>query len=290
MRISQKISILALFFLYPQVTQAADATLFLSSGSGVWQTNKAITTRLIVNSGGTDINAASGIIKYDPKMIRVEKIDRNKSIFELWTKQPLFDNKAGTITFSGGAPKKIRSNVGFIMNITFTPLRSGKTDISFASGSSMILAANGSGSNIIKEAWTANYNFGTLAAVNDGRRLAKRVSGNILLQVEKKGEAWYVFPNDNRRYFLGRPEDAFNLMRKLGLGVTHDYMKQKIFPTAVTGKILIDVGDKGKAYYIHPKTRVAIYLGRPDDAFQVMRKNGIGISNDMISKIDDWAI
>lgn len=46
--------------------------------------------------------------------------------------------------------------------------------------------------------------------------------GRILLQVEKKGEAWYVNPNDGKRYFLGRPEDAFNVMRNLGLGISDD--------------------------------------------------------------------
>jgi len=286
----QSIILLIICFLFPITGHAAEARLFLSSGSGIWQTNKVMTTRLTVNSGGADINAASGVIKFDPKMVRIEKINREKSIFELWTKQPLFDNKNGTITFSGGAPKKIRDNAGQIMTITLTPLRAGKTNLEFASGSSMILAANGSGDNIIKEAWTANYNFGTLSAVNEGKKLSQRMSGSILIQVEKKGEAWYVYPNDNRRYFLGRPEDAFNLMRKLGLGVNHDYMKQTIFPTAVAGKILIDVGDKGKAYYIHPKTKKAFYLGRPDDAFQVMRQNGVGINNDLISKIADWAI
>ncbi|MEA2088394.1 MAG: serine protease, partial [Patescibacteria group bacterium] len=46
--------------------------------------------------------------------------------------------------------------------------------------------------------------------------LSKRVSGNILLQVEKNGEGWYVYPDNKKKYYLGRPADAFNVMRKLG--------------------------------------------------------------------------
>jgi hypothetical protein len=41
------------------------------------------------------------------------------------------------------------------------------------------------------------------------------------LQVEKNGEAWYINPNDLKRYFLGRPTDAFNIMRTLGLGISN---------------------------------------------------------------------
>ncbi|MCU0679067.1 MAG: CAP domain-containing protein [Planctomycetes bacterium] len=44
-------------------------------------------------------------------------------------------------------------------------------------------------------------------------------SGRIFLAVESRGEAWYVNPVDQRRYFLGRPEDAFTLMRSFGLGI-----------------------------------------------------------------------
>ncbi len=47
-----------------------------------------------------------------------------------------------------------------------------------------------------------------------------RNDGLIFLQVENHGEAWYVNPGDKRRYFLGRPEDAFTAMKKFGLGIT----------------------------------------------------------------------
>ncbi len=51
---------------------------------------------------------------------------------------------------------------------------------------------------------------------------AKNQAGRILLQVEKNGEAWYVSPENNKRYFLSRPADAFNVMRNLGLGISND--------------------------------------------------------------------
>ena len=52
--------------------------------------------------------------------------------------------------------------------------------------------------------------------------LTDDLSGQILLQVETNGEAWYVNPNDSKRYFLSRPTDAFNIMRNLGLGISND--------------------------------------------------------------------
>lgn len=56
--------------------------------------------------------------------------------------------------------------------------------------------------------------------------------GKIFLQVEKQGQAWYVNPADKKRYFLGRPEDAFAVMRNLGLGIS-DANLGKITTTAI---------------------------------------------------------
>lgn len=55
---------------------------------------------------------------------------------------------------------------------------------------------------------------------------ATNLSGKILLQVEENGEAWYVNPLNNLRYYLGRPDDAFNLMRRFGLGITTENLNK----------------------------------------------------------------
>ncbi|MFA5644708.1 MAG: FISUMP domain-containing protein [Patescibacteria group bacterium] len=51
---------------------------------------------------------------------------------------------------------------------------------------------------------------------------SKKHSGKIFLQVERNGEAWYINPLDNKRYFLGSPLNAFNIMRQLGLGISNE--------------------------------------------------------------------
>lgn len=104
--------------------------------------------------------------------------------------------------------------------------------------------------------------------------------GKILLQVEDNGEAWYVYPKNGLRYYLGRPADAFDVMRNLGLGAKHDLIHEtEIFPDNLLGMILLDVEQNGEAYYIYPIDKKKYYLGRPDDAFQIMRELGLGISN-----------
>ncbi|MCK4745090.1 hypothetical protein KAS41_03435, partial [Candidatus Parcubacteria bacterium] len=51
------------------------------------------------------------------------------------------------------------------------------------------------------------------------------------------------------------------------------------------GRILLKVEDLGKAYYINPVNRTMSYLNRPANAFQIMREQGIGITNENLEKI-----
>ncbi len=50
------------------------------------------------------------------------------------------------------------------------------------------------------------------AKINYDLNLANKLKGSILLQVESNGEAWYVSPDDGKRYFLGRPTDALKVL------------------------------------------------------------------------------
>lgn len=178
--------------------------------------------------------------------------------------------------------------------------------------------------------------------------LEEKLKGKILLQVEEKGEAWYVSPHNFERYYLGRPDDAFVLMQVLGMGITNDDLgKIKIaheyfsgadsdgdgIPDAVeksigtdlhnsdtdgdhysdmeellsdynpkgeglieidkklskklAGQILLQVEGGGEAWYVNPDNLKRYFLGRPGDAFELMRRLGLGISNTDLAKIKE---
>lgn len=116
----------------------------------------------------------------------------------------------------------------------------------------------------------------------------KRLTGKILLQVESKGEAWYVSPFNLKRYYLGKPRDALNMMRDLGLGISeNDYNSfNGKAPERLAGKILLRVEKKGEAYYVNPAHLEMCYLGKPRDAFEIMKKQGLGITDLDLGKIE----
>ena len=126
---------------------------------------------------------------------------------------------------------------------------------------------------------------------------AQSLSGRILLDVERNGEAWYIYPKDNKRYYLGRPQDAFKVMRELGLGISEiDFQKiasagmevdgDLELAKKLAGNIILQVERNGEAWYVNPLTLKKHYLGRPDDAFAIMRELGLGINRKNLSYIN----
>lgn len=123
------------------------------------------------------------------------------------------------------------------------------------------------------------------------------VRGRILLDVENAGQAWYVAPQSLKRYDLGRPEQAFTVMRTLGLGISNaniagipvsnqpDNGGDRALREALAGRILLQVESHGEAWYVYPGDLRRYYLGRPEDAFNVMRDLGLGITSNDLSTI-----
>lgn len=170
--------------------------------------------------------------------------------------------------------------------------------------------------------------------------LYKNLRGKIILKVEAAGEAYYVNPQNESMHYLGRPDDAFAVMREQGVGISNAnlakikiglselsgidtdadglsdmfedaigtdktkkdtdgdgfddgkevgggynpkgtgvYSSDDNFTNNQKGKIFLQVEGKGEAWYINPQDGKRYFLGRPADAFAVMRKLGLGISN-----------
>src|SRR6056297_1100482 len=176
----------------------------------------------------------------------------------------------------------------------------------------------------------------------NAQNISEKISGQILLQIERNGEAWYVNPKTNKRHYMGRPVDAFALMKNQGIGVSNENLRRipvalknlsgkdsdqdglpdlledslnmnknkkdsnsngindykelknknskkaelnKKFIQKQKGKILLQVRGYGEAWYINPKDGKKYFLGRPADAFKIMRGLGVGATNNTLSQI-----
>ncbi len=176
--------------------------------------------------------------------------------------------------------------------------------------------------------------------------LYDNLRGKIILKVEDFGKAYYIHHQENEIYYLGRPEDAFQVMREQGVGITtkdlrkipvglvtvtgrdsdgdglSDLLEDAIgtnrnnqdtdndkysdkdellasfnpsggdeveidfeFAEKQNGKIFLQVEQNGEAWYVNPSDGKRYFLGRPMDAFSVMKDLGLGISNENFVKL-----
>jgi len=146
--------------------------------------------------------------------------------------------------------------------------------------------------------WSEEQNEETRQVIERETRLSAepdeelflRLKGKILLQVESAGEAWWLNPDDKKRYFLGRPSDTWRIIQDNGIKIAGDELIQylyfdKSFPPVTAGRFIINEDDLMEVYYVIPQTLYGIKLNAALEASQVIKEQGLGISNENIRKI-----
>lgn len=127
-------------------------------------------------------------------------------------------------------------------------------------------------------------------SVEPDEELYSRLKGKILLQVESRGEAWWLNPDDKKRYFLGRPSDTWQMIQDKGTKIAGDELVQslyfdKSFSSIMAGRFIINEDDIKDVYYVLPGDLRGIKLNSPQGAWQVIKEQGLGVSNEDIRKI-----
>lgn len=125
--------------------------------------------------------------------------------------------------------------------------------------------------------------------------LIDRLAGNIMLMVDERGEAWYIDPISRARYYLRDGETAYDFLRAFGLGISNTDLEQIPSETdavgggdmaeRLAGRILLQVEERGEAWYVNPSDLKRYYLADGDAAYTIMRELSVGTMSSWISDI-----
>lgn len=77
------------------------------------------------------MNVVDGTITYDKDKLEIREVKINNSLLSLWTKEPIFNNEIGELSFTGGTPDGFNGKDGQILEITFFAKKEGLSLVGF---------------------------------------------------------------------------------------------------------------------------------------------------------------
>jgi len=146
------IALIAVFVLWGNPLYAADVILAPATGS--YTTGQTFTVAVRVAPSGSSINAVEASLSFDVGVLNVVSVNKDGSVFSLWTTEPTFSNSAGTISFGGGSPTPFTAQSNLV-NVTFRTVGPGSGNLRVANAS--VLAADGMGTDIFRTGGQATY-------------------------------------------------------------------------------------------------------------------------------------
>lgn len=137
------IAVMSLLVLPTSIDVVAD--MRLEPASKTVALGETFTVDIVVEAS-VPVNVFAGDLSFDTETLKVEKIDYNTSIADLWAEEPWYSNGEGTLNFAGGTTRKggfTGSEV--LLSITFKTIGEGSG--SFVISDARILKHDGLGTD-----------------------------------------------------------------------------------------------------------------------------------------------
>jgi hypothetical protein len=242
LRNSSVIFVAAALIVLPLCASAAE--LYFSPGSGTFAAGDSFSIKVSVDPKGENVNAADGVVTFDPALASVTSVSKDGSAFSLWTADPTFSNTEGTVTFSGGTPTAFAGK-STVATIKFKAKAQGSLKMGFKSGS--VLAADGKGTNVYTAGVESLYEIGA-AAPKVETKAEETPSGGFLAggdppiapsissPTHPKSDAWYG--TSTVQFTWKPPADAVTIRTILSQKETDtptEVQKNATDPLTITG-------------------------------------------------------
>lgn len=239
--------VLGTWFAWVGVVEAA--SLRVTPGTGVYQAGATFTARVQVVTAGNPVNAAEGVLSFNPNELAVVSVNRSSSIFNLWVAEPTFSNTAGTISFSGGVPAGYTGSIGDVLSITFRAKNAGSPRVSFSSGS--VLANDGRGTNVLTAMNGGTYTIQAASSAPEPERIVEYVPPantpdrpTVTSKTHADPADWHATNTAELAWFV--PSDVTAVRTLLSSAPTA--IPSKVYETPISSLTLTDLPE-GESYF-----------------------------------------
>ena len=241
--------VLSFCFLLLSIAQTTEAaTLSVSPATGVYTVGSPFTVNILLNTQGKAVNAAEGLLKFNPNELKVQSISQSGSVFNLWAVEPAYSNSAGTITFGGGSPRGYTGSNGSIISVRFLPQGAGTAKVSFTSGSA--LAADGSGTNVLTSMGSGSFTISAQSATPEPEQIEYIAPANtpgaptVISSSHPDQEKWYTSTNADLKWNIPTGITAV----RLGLDASPNNVPTVVYDPPVSSKTIEEL-EQGIQYF-----------------------------------------
>ncbi|TSC76188.1 MAG: Uncharacterized protein G01um101431_809 [Parcubacteria group bacterium Gr01-1014_31] len=139
-------SVLAAVFFWGGVVHAA--SLSIGPATGTVTVDSTFDISLFVNTEGDTVNALEVSVSFPPDKLQLVSPTAGKSVIELWTGPPRFNNLTGRIDLQGGIPGGLKVSQGQVIKLTFRARSVGTALVKFLDNSK-VLNHDGRGTDVL---------------------------------------------------------------------------------------------------------------------------------------------
>src|SRR3989338_6710130 len=184
--------ILFFFLFLPKISLAT--SLSVSPVSGTFSVGSTFNVSVLLDTEGKSINALTVFLTFPPDKLQVVSPSVGRSIIDVWTVPPKFNNAKGTIEFAGGIPKGIIASNGVLTNITFRVKSVGDAIIKFLDKSAVFLN-DGLATSDLSKVGNGVYQF----------RLPPPAGPIVVSNTHPDQDTWYPNPDASLQFGSDSP-------------------------------------------------------------------------------------
>lgn len=127
--------------------QSQEVDMYLEPKDALLVPNDIFTVSVVIKST-IPVNVFQGTLRFNEKVLSIEKIDYNTSIADLWAEKPWYSNGDGTMNFIGGTTETDGfTGTGELILITFRALQEGDGTVWF--NQARVLKHDGLGTDVV---------------------------------------------------------------------------------------------------------------------------------------------